>query len=157
MRKLGQKGTELLKHWEQGPGGGFAAIPYKCSGNKDTIGWGHVIKFTDNITAPISGLKAETLLRNDIACAEEAVNRWVRVQLNQNQFDALVCFVFNIGATAFKSSTLLRLLNQGRYDSVAAQFTRWNQSNGKVLKGLTNRRIAEALLWETPCEERRYA
>lgn len=155
--KIGQKGIELLKHWEQGPLGGFAPIPYKCSANKDTIGWGHAIKLTDNITPPISRAQAETLLRNDIAWAENAVNKWVRVQLTQNQFDALVCFVFNVGETAFKSSTLLSSLNQRQFDLVPVQFSRWNQSNGKVLKGLINRRMAEVLLWQTPFEVQKYA
>ena len=149
MRKIGQKGIELLKHWEQGPQGGFAATTYKCPGNKNTIGWGHVIKVTDNITPPITLAQAESLLRSDVEWACEAVNKWVRLELTQNQFDALVCFVFNVGATNFKSSTLLAVLNQGRLDLVPAQFIRWNKSNGKVIKGLTNRRIAEVLLWQT--------
>lgn len=155
--KLSANGIALLKCWEQGPQGGFAMTPYKCSANKDTIGWGHVIKLTDNIIPPISSGQAETFLRNDIAWAEEAVNKWVEVQLTQNQFDALVCFVFNVGATNFKSSTLLKLLNQGQFDLIPAQFVRWNQSNGKILRGLMNRRAAEVLLWQTSDKELKHA
>jgi lysozyme len=145
--RLGKKGIELLKHWEQGPRGGFASVPYKCSANKNTIGWGHVIKVTDNIASPITLAQAEAFLKNDVEWAEKAVNKWVSVPLKQNQFDALVCFVFNIGATAFKNSTLLLYLNQSQLDLVPAQLARWNKSNGKVLTGLTNRRLAELELW----------
>lgn len=155
--KLGARGLALLKHWEQGPQGGFAAIPYKCSALKETIGWGHVIKSTDNFNYPISLAVAEALLKKDVACSEEAVNKNVKVPLTQNQFDALVCLVFNIGEAGFKSSTLLKFLNQGKFDLVPAQFTRWNQSNGKVLQGLANRRMSEVLLWQNPVEIKLYA
>jgi lysozyme len=70
--------------------------------------------------------------------------------LNQNQFDALVSFAFNVGDGAFRSSTLLRLLNQGQYDQVPAQLRRWNMDNGHVVQGLINRRNKEIALWNTP-------
>lgn len=156
MQTIGQKGIELIKFFERNLRDStynkhnFAATPYKCSANKDTIGWGHVIKPTDNITPPITLAQAEALLISDIEWASDAVNKWVKISLNQNQFDALVCFVFNVGANAFKKSTLLLYLNQGRLDLVPAQMARWNKCDGKVLEGLTNRRIAEVLLWQTP-------
>jgi lysozyme len=87
-------------------------------------------------------------LRADAQEAVDAVNRLVTVPLNQSQFDALVDFVFNLGAGAFSTSTLLRLLNGGDYAGAAGQFGRWNKDNGKVVAGLTRRRAAEAKLFE---------
>lgn len=145
--KIGKKGLELLKLWEQAPKGGFATISYKCSAGKDTIGWGHVIKPADNIKEPITELQAEELLKNDIKWAEESVNKNVKVTITQNQFDALVCFVFNIGATNFKSSTLLKFINEELWDKIPTQFMRWLYSNKVFIKGLENRRKAEVILW----------
>lgn len=145
--KIGEKGLALLKLWEQAPKGGFASISYKCSAGKDTIGWGHVIKPTDNIKQPITLARAEELLKSDIKWAEEAVNKNVKVMLTQNQFDALVCFVFNIGATNFKSSTLLKFINEELRDKIPTQFMRWVYSNKIFIKGLENRRKAEVSLW----------
>lgn len=145
--KIGKKGIDLLKKWEQAPKGGFANISYKCSAGKNTIGWGHVIKPLEKIEQPISLGKAEELLYSDLKWAEEAVNNYVKTTINQNQFDALVCLVFNIGATNFKNSTLLKVLNEGSLDKVPVQFMRWVFAGGKKLKGLENRRFAEINLW----------
>ena len=145
--KTAKNGLELLKKWEQGPKGNFASISYKCTGGKNTIGWGHVIKLSDNIVQPITLFKAEELLQNDVKWAEEAVNNYVKTTINQNQFDALVCLVFNIGATNFKASTLLKFLNDGSLDKVPAQFMRWVFAGNVRLKGLENRRFAEVELW----------
>jgi lysozyme len=124
--QISKKGLDLLKTWEQGPKGGFASIPYYCSSNKLTIGYGHVINLKESIKYPILEAKAEELLKKDITWAEKVVNKYVKVTLTQNQFNALVCFVFNIGVTRFKQSTLLSLLNQGLYNEVPAQLLRWN-------------------------------
>jgi lysozyme len=145
--KIGEKGLALLKLWEQGPKGGFASNSYKCSAGKDTIGWGHVIKPTDNIKQPITLAQAEELLQNDIKRAEEAVNKNVKVTLTQNQFDALVCFVFNIGPTNFKTSTLLKFINEELWNKIPTQFMRWVYSNKVFIKGLENRRKVEVSLW----------
>lgn len=145
--KIAKNGLDLLKKWEQGPNGNFASISYKCSAGKDTVGWGHIIKSTDNIVQPINLYKAEALLQNDIKWAEEAVNSLVKVEINQNQFDALVCLVFNIGAANFKTSTLLKFLTDGSLDKIPVQFMRWVYAAGKKLKGLENRRFAEVELW----------
>lgn len=75
------------------------------------------------------------------------VNTSVTVPLSQNQFDALVSFAFNVGATAFQGSTLLSVLNQGNYDDVPSQMLRWNRAGGRVLRGLTRRRTAEGELF----------
>lgn len=90
------------------------------------------------------------LLDQDLEPAEKSVNEAVTVPLNQNQFDALVSFAFNVGDGAFRSSTLLKLLNQGRYDDVPTQLRRWIRDNGHVVQGLVNRREKEITLWNTP-------
>jgi lysozyme len=145
--KMGKKGIDLLKLWESGKNGKFASISYRCSAGKNTIGWGHVIKPLEKIEQPISLAKAEELLQNDIKWAEEAVTNYVKTTINQNQFDSLVCLVFNIGATNFKTSTLLKFLNDGSLDKVPAQFMRWVYAGKVKLKGLENRRFAEINLW----------
>jgi lysozyme len=149
--QISKKGLDLLKTWEQGPNGGFASTPYYCSSNKLTIGYGHVINLKESIKYPISEAKAEELLKKDIAWAEKVVNTCVKVPLTQNQFNALVCFVFNIGVLRFKQSTLLLKLNQGLYAAVPPQLLRWNVATvggvKKRIQGLTNRRKAEIALW----------
>lgn len=149
--QINKKGLDLLKTWEQGPNGGFASIPYYCSSNKLTIGYGHVINLNESIKYPISEAKAEELLKKDITWAEKVINRSVKVSLTDNQFSALVCFVFNIGVVRFKQSTLLSILNQRLYNEVPQQLLRWNVATvggvKKTLEGLTNRRKAEIALW----------
>ena len=81
------------------------------------------------------------------AKAAKAVDERVKVPLAQHQFDALVSFVFNLGAGAFAESTLLRELNAGRYDAVPLQLDRWVKAGGKTLEGLVRRRKAEGVLF----------
>lgn len=110
-----------------------------------TIGYGHT--HTTKQGMKITEDQAEKLLYLDIAWAEEAVKGLVKVPLTQNQFDALVSFVFNVGAGAFAKSTLLRFLNTGDYTNAAAQFLRWNRQKGRILNGLTKRREEERRLF----------
>lgn len=112
-----------------------------------TIGYGHTRSAISGIQ--ISEARALFLLAEDVKWSEVAVNELVRVPLTQYQFDALVSFVFNVGVTAFKLSTLLRLLNE-RADParVAAEFMRWVYAKGKKLAGLERRRAAERLLFQ---------
>lgn len=93
--------------------------------------------------------EAELMLNEDIEKFEFAVKKLVEKKLNENQRGALVSFIFNIGAEAFKESTLRALLNAGDYKNAAIQFARWNKCQGKVLKGLTLRREAERELFLT--------
>ena len=79
---------------------------------------------------------------------EGYVNDMVEVNLEQNQFDSLVSWVFNLGPSNLKNSTLLKVLNTKDYQAVPAQIRRWNKANGKVLEGLERRRLAESLLFE---------
>ncbi len=118
---------------------------YLDGGGVPTIGWGHIkgVKMGDTCTLA----QANAWYDEDVTGTEEAVNRLVKVPLNQNQFDALVSFTFNCGANALEHSTLLAKLNAGNYDGARDEFLRWNKDNGKVVAGLTRRRAAEANLF----------
>nr|WP_256659775.1 lysozyme [Pseudomonas sp. LS-2] len=91
--------------------------------------------------------QAERMLMNDVARFEPELDRLVKVSLSQNQWDALMSFVYNLGSANLASSTLLKLLNAGDYDRAAAQFGRWNRAGGKEMPGLTARRFAEQTLF----------
>lgn len=138
--KMKTENCEIIKHFE-----GLRLEAYKCPAGVLTIGYGHTSEVFEGMT--ISEERAEQLLIMDIADAETAVNTLVTVELNQNQFDALVSFVFNLGSGNFSSSTLLKVLNKGNYLECANQFRKWNRADGKVLEGLKKRRAAESLLF----------
>ena len=129
-------GVALIKRWE-----GLRLTAYQCSANVWTIGYGHTagVKPGNRITRR----QAEKYFLADLPIYEAIVYRHVNVALNQNQFDALVSFVYNVGETQFKNSTLVRLLNQGLYQNAAKELFRWNRAGGKQLQGLTNRRTEE--------------
>jgi lysozyme len=91
---------------------------------------------------------AQALLAKDVSSAADCVNNLVEVTLTQEEFDALVDFVFNLGAGAFRGSTMLRDLNAGDFTSAAAQFDMWDHAGGAVVAGLLRRRQAEAELFE---------
>jgi len=143
MLKTSITGICLIKGFE-----GLRLRTYKCPAGIDTIGYGHTGKeaYPGNI---ITSKKAEKLLRNDLTKYEDVINKLVTVELSQSQFDALVSFVYNLGPSALKRSTLLKLLNRGDYSGAAGQFTRWNKAGGKILPGLIKRRCREALLFLT--------
>lgn len=138
--KTGVSGVLLIKSFEA-----LKLNAYLCPARVWTIGYGHTK--TAKAGMRITHEWALDLLRQDLQDAENSVNQYVKVKLTQNQFDALVSFVFNVGIGAFRKSTLLRLLNKGQYDAVPAQLMRWNRAGGKVLSGLTRRRAEEAALW----------
>lgn len=96
--------------------------------------------------------QGNAMFRKELAVHEDAVEKYVKVPLNQNQFDALVSFVYNCGPNALKNSTLLKRLNAGKYAEIPAQFARWNKAGGKVWPGLTRRRAAEGSLFMEPVE-----
>jgi lysozyme len=129
---------------------GFAAVPYPDHRGY-SIGYGHLIKPGETYTT-IDPAGAWSLLRADVGWAERAVSAAVSAPLTQTQFDALVSLAFNIGAGAFKQSTLVRLLNAGDYPGAADQFARWNKSADgagilHVDPGLQTRRNTEAMLF----------
>ena len=139
--KTSQRGLDLIKKWE-----GLRLEAYLCPAGVWTIGYGHIkgVKEGDKINQP----QANTLLADDVAnVAESAVNAYVNVPLNQEQFDALASFTFNLGGGNLKSSTLLKKLNDGDYLGAANEFKRWVKAGGKTLNGLVDRREAEAQMF----------
>ena len=153
--QMSQHGLELLEQWE-----GFELKVYNDSAGLPTIGVGHLLTKSELSSGKINikgvavaygnGLtnqQVTDLLAQDVNPAEQSVNKGVKVSLNQDQFDALVSFTFNVGGGAFSSSTLLKVLNQGQYDQVPTQLLRWTKSGGRTVQGLVNRRENEIKLW----------
>jgi lysozyme len=141
--KISEQGLALIRRFE-----GFSAQAYRCPAGVMTIGYGHTISAGEHF--PAAGLsvdEAEILLKKDVEATEQAICRLVDAALNQQQFDALVSFVFNIGIGAFRRSTLLRWLNKGEKLAAAAQFERWVFAGNKKLPGLVTRRNAERELF----------
>ncbi len=125
---------------------GFRAAPYQDTAGNWTIGYGHKLGDAEWY-ASIDEAQGTHLLADDIRVAEDAVNSLVSVDLSQAQFDALVSFVFNIGAGAFRKSTLLAKLNAGDVAGASAQFPRWIHSGGRVDPILVARREDEQRLF----------
>lgn len=138
----------LIKKWE-----GCKLAAYMDSGGVWTIGYGTTF-YPDG-----------TRVKEGDTCTQEQADAWlqghvndlvfellneVKVTLNENQIKALVCFIYNIGMGAFKKSTMLRLINDGKVLEASEQFIRWNKDNGVVVPGLTNRRLDEKKLFNTP-------
>ena len=124
---------------------GLRLRAYKDAVGVWTIGYGTTRAVRPGMV--ITRQKAEEFLQNDLKRFEDAVNGAVKVRINDNQFAALVSFTYNVGSGALRSSTLLRLLNQGNIRGAADQFPRWNRAGGRVLAGLTRRRNAERALF----------
>ena len=148
---LSERGAQFIGRFE-----GFRANLYNDAAGHCTIGYGHLVHHgACNGSEPaefrrgISEQEAEALLRRDAQSAADAVHRLVRVALNQQQFDALVSFVYNLGAGAFQSSTLLKGLNAHNFAAVPGQLEQWTHAGGRVLPGLVTRRKAEARLFTT--------
>lgn len=127
---------------------GLRLEAYLDGGGVPTIGYGHTrgVYMGQKCTAT----EAMNWLREDASEAEIAVTRLVGAPINQNQFDALVSLVFNIGREAFRKSTLLALVNQENYNAAADQFRRWRFDNGVSIPGLLNRRRREQDLFLHP-------
>ena len=137
----------LIKKWE-----GCKLTAYLDSGGVWTIGYGTTF-YPDG-----------TRVKEGDTCTQEQADAWlqghvndlvfellneVKVTLNANQIKALVCFIYNIGMGAFKKSTMLRLINDGKVLEASEQFIRWNKDNGVVVPGLINRRLDEKKLFNT--------
>ena len=138
--KIGSKGLELIKHFE-----GCELEAYKCPAGVWTIGYGHIKGVQEGMK--ITEMQAEEMLQSELIAYEGYINDLVEVELNQNQFDAMVSWVYNLGGGNLRASTLLKVLNAGNYAGVPEQMLRWNKAGGKVLEGLTRRRQAEADLF----------
>ena len=140
--KTSDKGIDLIKKYE-----GFRSKAYRCSANVLTIGFGHTLNVKS--TDVIDKAQAEVFLRQDVEFAEKEVNRH-NLNINQNQFDALVSFVFNLGVGNFTRSTLLRKIKSDPNDpTIRKEFERWVYAGGKILNGLARRRKEEADLYFT--------
>jgi len=137
-------GLEFLEDVE-----GVCLKAYKDGGGVWTIGVGHTSDsyFTVTPTSTITFDKCRELLRLDVAEAEKAIEELVIVSLTQNQYDALISFIFNVGVEQFTGSTLLKKLNAGDYAGASAQFPRWDMDNGKHVPGLYKRRLLEQALF----------
>jgi lysozyme len=140
LMNLGYKGTDLLKFYE-----GCKLVAYQDSVGVWTIGYGHTKGVYEGMT--ITQEQAEQMLLDELKEYESYVDDLVTVPLNQNQFDALVVWVYNLGPTNFRKSTLLKELNNGNYQAVPIEIKRWNKAGGQVLEGLIKRRKAEANLF----------
>ena len=138
--KTSKTGLDLIKHFE-----GCELYAYKCPAGVWTIGYGHTKGVEPGMQ--ITEQDAEDMLKEELIEYESYINDLVTVGLNQNQFDAMVSWVYNLGAGNLKASTLLKVLNAGDYAGVPEQMLRWNKAGGKVLEGLTRRRQAEADLF----------
>lgn len=135
-RKLTATTLDFLRARE-----GFRANAYPDAGGY-SIGYGRFLG-TKPVPSQVTRLQAERWLSEDAQKAADAIVRLVRVPLNQNQFDALVSFVYNLGEGALSRSTLLKKLNAGDYAGAAGEFRRWVYSGGTILAGLVSRRAAE--------------
>ena len=147
VTKASQKGLDLIKRFE-----GLKLKPYLCPASIATIGYGNTyypsgakVKLTD---PAITKEKAEELLKFLLASYEKGVDSFCRDDINQNQFDALTSFAYNVGVGNLQKSTLIKKVNKNPNDpTIRAEFMKWNKGGGKVLLGLTRRRQAEADLY----------
>lgn len=138
--KISKKGIELIKKYE-----GCKLNAYLCPANVWTIGFGHTsgVQKGDKCTM----VQAEKWLVSDLKKFEKYVENYVTVELNQNMFDALVSFTYNLGGGNLKKSTLLKLLNKGDYFGASNEFSKWCYAGGKKLNGLVKRRNEEKELF----------
>ncbi|HKM19362.1 MAG TPA: lysozyme [Aliarcobacter sp.] len=144
--KISSRGLELIKEFE-----GFSSVAYLCPAKIPTIGYGNTF-WEDgrkvNLGEQISKAKALELLEyvanKDFA---QKIFTHIKVEVSQNQFDALVCLAYNIGVGNFVKSTLLKKINAGDFKGAGDEFLKWNKSGGVILLGLTRRRKREQELF----------
>lgn len=133
-------GLALIQKYE-----GCELTAYRCPAGVWTIGYGRTTNVKPGDTC--SQAQADAWLVEEYDHFEAQVLKLVTVALSEPQRGALVSLAYNIGVSAFRKSTLLRMLNAGDYAGASCQFGRWNKAGGKVLKGLVNRRLAETALF----------
>jgi lysozyme len=156
----GTGAMDIIKHFEQGPDGGHATVKYRCSANKWTIGWGHVILTHEKFQEPMTRAIADALLDRDLAVTHgrtrDLLSSYGVTEIEQHQYDALLCLAFNVGTGVrdnvrgdFADSTLLHYVGQNRMTHAADEFSKWVYGGGKVLPGLVRRRKCERFLFQT--------
>ena len=147
---INTEALKLIKDFE-----GLVLTAYPDPGSKNglpwTIGYGHTkgVKKGDKITAT----QAEAFLIEDLKQSEEVIKKYVKVELNDNQYGALVSLVHNIGEKQFSKSSVLRYINEGKLDEVPGRMALYRMNNGKVMAGLVRRRTAEGALWMKPAPD----
>ena len=138
--KTSHKGIDLIKEFE-----GLRLKAYKCPGGVWTIGYGHTAGVKPGMV--ISEAQAEEYLKADLIAFEKYLNS-LGLAINQNQFDALISFIYNVGTGNFSRSTLLRKVRANpQGNSIMDEFLKWVYSKGHVLPGLQRRRLAEMKLY----------
>ncbi len=146
--RLDAAGRAFIQQWE-----GYREDAYLDQGSTPTIGWGHTGEYSPGVPVALGQTctleQAEAWFTADTAWACDEVNAGVTVQINQNQFNALVDFTFNLGAAAFAHSTLRRDLNEGDMLGASIEFLRWDYCAGRPDPGLEDRRKAERALFLT--------
>lgn len=148
MMRIGKKGLKLIKDFE-----GWYSKPYRDPIGIPTIGYGFTYYLPNRrkvsmLDSPLTKEDGEKLLLQILFNYENDVNRLVISDVNQNMFDALVSFTYNLGAANLAKSTLLKKINTNPNDkSIASEFLKWNRAGGKILAGLTRRRQAESELY----------
>ncbi|MEX5367395.1 lysozyme [Acinetobacter haemolyticus] len=145
LRDISENGYAIIREFE-----GFRSTAYRDTGGVWTIGFGTIrypngvkVKQGDTCTRG----QAEQWLKNDCLWVDACLNKYIKVKISQNQFDALASFVYNIGETQFIKSTMLSLINQNNLTAAANQFDRWIFDNGIRIQGLVNRRAKEKALF----------
>lgn len=141
---LSAAGLALMKKAE-----GFRSQTYRDVAGVPTIGYGHRLLPGESFPNGIGEAQAAEILLSDVRHAEQAVERLVKVSLSQGRFDALVDFVFNLGAERLAASSLLKDLNAGKYADAAQQLLLWDHAAGRENAALKARRQAEAALWRS--------
>lgn len=146
QRDISELGFHFIREFE-----GFEAKAYLDTGGVWTIGFG-TIKYPNGKRVVKGDVctqsEAEQWLKNDSKWVDACLDKHIKVNVTQNQFDALGSFVYNVGETAFIKSTMLTLINQNSMTAAASQFDRWVFDNGKRIQGLVNRRAKERKLFE---------
>lgn len=147
--RASKTGVSIIKKYE-----GFSAAPYLCPAGVPTIGYGNTfypdgrkVSMSDSKLTEVQATQMLILLVDSFS---EKVDKLIKTQLNQNQFDSLVSFAYNVGVGNLQKSTLLKKVNTNPNDkSIRDEFLKWNKAGGKVLNGLVKRRLEESDLYFT--------
>lgn len=142
VTKMNESGIELLKQLE-----GYRAKPYFCSANQRTIGYGYAIKEGEKFEY-LTKEQAEKLLRMDVEIFEDVVNKH-QFNLNQYQFDALVCLIFNIGQTQFEKSKTFKHLAVGDHAQALKEWAGFNKERRSGTKGELITSVGLSNRWST--------